>query len=454
LGRDHKTSDKNFFGLGKAKALSRAHCIIYYRDVIGGRLGQYSDNTSDELVYHPPDSNHKAAKVIRPKDSGSDDDDDDDDDLPTTGFYVIECLGKNRIIVNGQKVKQGETALLRHGSAILLASFSLYFLLPNVDGLQEDGENKDGGGGGVKPTTMQVPNPSYEEYQRKRMLNSGGGQSSSLSSAKRHKTKEIADDVSISSKASSLTAQSTTTAATSTAPTPQLKGFAGLVEELNTLPVRTLLKRMTTAINNDEWERKHQMLGTAIAQHAVRDAAKTRFIRNIAAQEGGVARAEIMKWISASKMYAEWSAQMKSKMEIKSYQSSIGKALLKAGFVRTGTTGRHVRWTLPADISTEDEDEEEEDGDDDDEINDDGEEGADDKHNSDEENEEEGSDNGDGSDDDDDEHEAETNENGDNDEEERVNDSDSDDDDDDDDEVNVHEQNDQDDDSGSDSDLA
>lgn len=41
---------------------------------------------------------------------------------------------------------------------------------------------------------------------------------------------------------------------------------------------------------------------------------------------------------------------MQSRMEFKSYQSSIGKALNRAGFERTGTTGRHVRWILPSDI--------------------------------------------------------------------------------------------------------
>jgi hypothetical protein len=61
-------------------------------------------------------------------------------------------------------------------------------------------------------------------------------------------------------------------------------------------------------------------------------------------------RSEIMKWIKNSPKYYNWVSEMQSRMEFKSYQSSIGKALNRAGFERTGTTGRHVRWILPSDI--------------------------------------------------------------------------------------------------------
>jgi hypothetical protein len=57
-----------------------------------------------------------------------------------------------------------------------------------------------------------------------------------------------------------------------------------------------------------------------------------------------------MKWIKNSPKYTNWVSEMQSRMEFKSYQSSIGKALNRAGFERTGTTGRHVRWILPSDI--------------------------------------------------------------------------------------------------------
>ena len=78
-----------------------------------------------------------------------------------------------------------------------------------------------------------------------------------------------------------------------------------------------------------------------------------------------------MKWIQNSPRYSKWVGEMLTKLEYKSYQSSVGKALNKAGYERTGTTGRHVRWILPKDIPLEDlegddEDQESEGGDDDD----------------------------------------------------------------------------------------
>merc|ERR1712032_425084 len=36
-----------------------------------------------------------------------------------------------------------------------------------------------------------------------------------------------------------------------------------------------------------------------------------------------------------------------TKMEVKSYQGNVGKALMRAGYERYGTTGRQVRWSLP-----------------------------------------------------------------------------------------------------------
>jgi TATA-binding protein-associated factor Taf7 len=80
--------------------------------------------------------------------------------------------------------------------------------------------------------------------------------------------------------------------------------------------------------------------------------------------------------------------QILTKMEFKSYQANTSKALTKAGFKRTGTTGRHVKWILPdLGVSEDDifavaaragavgrvneEDEEEEDNEEDDENDDD-----------------------------------------------------------------------------------
>lgn len=342
IGRTHKNSDGNFFGLGMHKTLSRAHCAIYYRDAGGGRLGQYKAD-SDELVYRPREKakdadsekkkekggkEEKDNKVLRPircsasiemNDDGNHDHSDDIERLPASGFFVIECLGKNKIIVGGRKVDQGQVALLESGTPIKLGSYSLYFLLPN----ELSGE---------KGTTVRVPNPAYEAYQRKRaraVLEGGGGGGAPPSKRKKGEASAFAS-------------------------APRLAIGGGPTSELEALPVTILLTRMSDAMHSGQWERKHQMIGSAISLHAVRDAARSAEMRKIAKKEGGVARGEVMRWIESSPVYLGWVSQMLGKMELKSYQSNISKALVKAGYMRTGTTGRHVRWTLPEDVSPED----------------------------------------------------------------------------------------------------
>ena len=54
-----------------------------------------------------------------------------------------------------------------------------------------------------------------------------------------------------------------------------------------------------------------------------------------------------MKWIENNKLYATWVEKVLTTLEMKSYQSNLSKALIKAGFTRLGTTGRHVKWLFP-----------------------------------------------------------------------------------------------------------
>lgn len=353
IGRTHKNSDGDFFGLGMHKTLSRAHCAIYYRNAGGGRLGQYKAD-SDELVYRPREKSkdadsekkkgkggkeEKDDKVIRPIRRSANikmnhDQSDDIERLPASGFFVIECLGKNKIIVGGRKVDQGQVALLESGTPIKLGSYSLYFLLPN----ELSGEKRG--------TTVRVPNPAYEAYQRKRaraVLEVGGGGGAPPSKRKKWEGNGSSPSVALNASASASAAR--------------LAIGGGPTSELEALPVSILLTRMSDAIHSGQWERKHQMIGSAISLHAVRDAARSAEMRKISKKEGGVARGEVMRWIESSPVYLGWVTQMLGKMELKSYQSNISKALVKAGYMRTGTTGRHVRWTLPEDISSEEDNE-------------------------------------------------------------------------------------------------
>uniref|UniRef100_A0A7S4IX46 HMG box domain-containing protein n=1 Tax=Odontella aurita TaxID=265563 RepID=A0A7S4IX46_9STRA len=307
LGRTHKTDETNFFGLGSAKALSRNHCVIFYRDAVGGRLGQFDGDGDEELTYQPRKREHR--------DRGDDADEIIQHDheceasLPEHGFFAIECLGKNKIIVGGKRVDMNQVALLRHGTTIKLGSYSLYFLLPS----DCSSDNKE--------TMMKVPNPAYEEYQRKRAL---------------ERAPVVDDDDDNSSISSSKKQRSVP---------PQ-----GVGAELEALPLETLLDRITEACKSDQWDRKNQMLGTAVAMHAVRDAAQSSELQSIAKEHGGVARGEVLDWIEKSPLYSNWVSQMLSKLEEKSYHSNISKAIIRSGYQRTGTTGRHVRWALPKDV--------------------------------------------------------------------------------------------------------
>lgn len=270
LGRSHDSKDKNFFGLGTKKVLSRQQAVIYYRDRTGGRLNQNSG--SQKLAYHAP--KESAAKVIHKEDTA----------LPITGFFVVECLGKNRIFVDGQRLEQGEVALLESGSTLKMNAYNLVFLLP------ED----------AKQTTMKIPTAS-----------------SSSSSDTKPKKKT-------SGKA------------------------AAVVEQLESTPVSTLLENFFEAIQSGQWERRHQMMGGAITLHACRDAARSKAVQKIANNNNGVSRSEVMDWIAASKRYGKWAVQVLNKMEVKSYQANVTKCLWKAGYRRNAPVGRFVRWNLPS----------------------------------------------------------------------------------------------------------
>jgi FHA domain len=209
--------------------------------------------------------------------------------LPENGFYTVTCLGKNRIIVNQRRLEQGETVLLESGFAIRVGNLALYFLEP------------------TEPSTnfMEIEGPPVKKRK-------WGGVSSAkptVASAKRP-----------------------------------------MILEIEELPTKKLLRRMTAAVDKDVWDRKHQLIGSTISYRAILDCA--RAMRKAGKTE--VSRTEVMDWISDTDRYGEWVDQMLTKMEPKSYQSSITKALIKANFNRTSSTGRYIKWTLPPNVEVED----------------------------------------------------------------------------------------------------
>jgi len=100
------------------------------------------------------------------------------------------------------------------------------------------------------------------------------------------------------------------------------------------------------------------MMSGTIMNYAVRDASHDTHLQKRSRAEGGLARSEIIDWIAASDTYKMWVDRVMEKLEVKSYQSNISKALMKEGYTRIGTTGRHVKWTLPEydDMLEEDDD--------------------------------------------------------------------------------------------------
>jgi hypothetical protein len=254
LGRSHDTNDKHFYGLGKKKALSRKHCTIYYRDVQGGRV-EWNEQKS-QLQYHQPSAAAKDTSKENLKCKQG------IDHLPSKGFFVVENLGKNRISVDGLKVETGESCVLTTGAAVRISSYMLYFLLP-VDATGQQHVI-------VGPSGKDGTSPSVNKKKRKPM------------------------------PAPSLAAS---------AKKPKVMG-PNYQTELDDLPTDDLIQMMDKAVSAGLWERRHQMIGTAIANRAVRNAAESPEIQTSALKGPGVARTEIMDWIEDSDKYGKWVQQM------------------------------------------------------------------------------------------------------------------------------------------------
>ena len=294
LGRTQKTSDQHIFDLGNCKALSRKHAVIFYSDCFGGKLGKYSDkNKADGETIHKVDEGwfHKQPPLEKMKKKfniirpkGV--------DLPQTGFYAIECISKNKMFVNRTRVEQGQVALLSHGATIRMAGYCLYFLLP------EDISSRK---------IITLPHPTDT-----------GDQDSDDDASNVYPNKKLKREI-----------------------TPAKNDlFEGKT-------LADLLEEFIQAVDNDIFERKHSLMSSSIMFHAVQDVARSKEMQNTCKEENGVSRTQIMDWIGKNKLYEQWVIKLLTKLEMKSYQANLSKALIKAGFTRIGTTGRHVKWVLP-----------------------------------------------------------------------------------------------------------
>ena len=374
LGRTHDTDDPHFFGLGKKKALSRKQCLIEYRvpsfQSDGGddskKDGRVEwDEKQQKLVYKETTENENSKK----DDNGNDDSQDIDiDELPSEGYFAIGSMGKNRIMVDQERIGQGKVALLKSGTPIRISSYMLYFLLPTD----------------AKPLEHTIETEEVDDPPLSTMIKKKKGKKRKKSDA------VLPDNAPSSSDATGNNKKGKTTVG------------ANFQAELDSMTVEELMNKMEKAIRDNEWDRKSQIVGSTIAMHAVRAVAMDPSIQTIAVNEGGVSRKVILDWIETSSQYADWVEQMLTKMELRSYQAAVTKSLLRAGYTKTGGFGRYVKWFLPEDIKIvvtkkeANEDESDVDGEDQNEGDDDQEEDNEDGESSEgeeEEEEEEGEDN-------------------------------------------------------------
>lgn len=308
LGRTHLTTDKNFVGLGLAKALSRQHVRIDYRvPTTAGGCGHIQSKVGFKAEFFYNADDPVAASEIVTSGSPS------DAKLPETGFYTMTCLGKNRILINGNRIDQGQTALLQSGSAIRIANFALYFFTPVVPS-EKTLQIRDDVAPPLAATKSSSLNPSGVSTGIPAVAGSGTGEG-------------------ISSGANNNN---------STGNKPSL------LAEIEDLSTTELLQQMKAAVEEDVWDRRHQLIGSTISYRAIIAAVKDPELYQLALQsDGQLSRGDVMNWIAASPTFGTWVEHMLSKMEAKSYQANVTKALIKAGFKRTASSGRYIKWHVP-----------------------------------------------------------------------------------------------------------
>merc|ERR1712238_363828 len=351
LGRNHNTKNPQFVSLGDHKALSRFHAAIYYRDRIGGRVGYYGtgtgtneDNTnnSTSMIYQPKQDNDKDADNVWSRSHP-------DSDVPSSlateqpgGFYAIECLSKNDILVNGQRIRKGESAALTNGMAIRMRCDMLYFLLPlNIT----KGKHLT-----MPPSITTTINDNNSKKRVKEEENDNKSTTAATVTATEGATPITATTTTHNNNSGSTRKRQKVPPKSSSR---RKKPSSSRGDNYEDIPVKYLLQEFHAAVESQRFERRHQLISSSIMLAAVRDAALSTKMQRIFKKNEGIARVEIIDWIASSQKYKQWVERILKKLEIKSYQANLSKSLIKVGYTRVGTTGRHVKWVLPSDILAE-----------------------------------------------------------------------------------------------------
>lgn len=82
------------------------------------------------------------------------------------------------------------------------------------------------------------------------------------------------------------------------------------------------------------------VIAAALAVHAVRAAAR-------ALGQPTVARSELTNWMASSPQHTAFQQRLMERMEPKSFQACITKALVRSGFERGSGSGRFIQWRVP-----------------------------------------------------------------------------------------------------------
>jgi hypothetical protein len=227
-------------------------------------------------------------------------------------------LGKNRVLVNGARIDPGETVWITSGSAVRIANYLLYFFTPTgVIGVRKTIQIRDD----IAPIAAKKRRTSFDvSTARPAVMGSGAGEGMVEEDPKNEVVAATSSNLSRAAKT--------------------------LQNEIEALSTTKLLAEMKIAQDEDIWDRRHQLIGSTLSYRAVLAAAQdTEWYQ---ADGGHVSRSAIMDWIAASSIFGRWVEHMLSKLEPKSYQASITKAMIKAGYTRTSSSGRYIKWIVPA----------------------------------------------------------------------------------------------------------
>lgn len=321
MGRKHITKNANFVGIGLSKSISRKHVAIYYQNHTGEIIGYFNTGKIN-------DSLEKKCRSVRGQSYVTENNGTEKDVIlhpfikdvekkSKHGFFVIKCLGKNRIQVGKKWIHQEQVALLQSGTPIRIAHFNLYFILPRTTGDLS------------KVLSTPVSSMECNDNKRKRYITGHKNHYDDANTKllyKRSKGLVNCPDLILEKDV-------------------KLRGY-----EYDKQPINFLLDEFHKAIDSGKFERKHQILSSAIMLRAVKDAASDKKLQKSFKEVGALSRLEIINWIAESPLYRNWVDRTLSKFEAKSYRANISKSLVKAGYTRLGTTGRHVKWVPPCNI--------------------------------------------------------------------------------------------------------